>query len=51
MQQTGLAASSSRVTPPENPFTQSAVPIAAGHDEICFFLLHNVQELGGSQAP
>src|SRR5215472_11491667 len=35
----------------ENPFTQSAVPIAASHDEICLFLLHNVQELGGGRVP
>jgi hypothetical protein len=26
------------------------VPTAASHDQICFFLLHDVQELGGDGA-
>ena len=36
---------------PENPFTQSAVSIAAGHDQIGALFLNETQEFGGDRSP
>src|SRR6516162_2271395 len=36
---------------PENPFTHSAVSIAAGHDQIGALFLNETQEFGGDRSP
>src|SRR6516165_5736006 len=36
---------------PEDPFAQSTVPIAAGHDQIGALILNETQEFGGDRSP